>query len=150
MSAPSSRIAGAAVIAFALAGLAGCGGSGPELSGADFELPETAVVYEVRLEGMPSDEMTALAEEALTVYRFRDRGATSLALLERRAENDLETIQQILRSNGYYKGSAEVEVEDVPEEAFAEARTTTFEWPSLSDLAFWKKDGKSDSDQPAE
>src|SRR3546814_16283201 len=118
MSARSSRIGGAAVLLAAVAGLSGCGGGAPELSGADFELPETAVVYEVRLEGMPTKEMAGLAEEALSVYRYRDRGATSLALLERRTETDLDTIHQILRSNGSYNGSAEVEVEDLPEAAF--------------------------------
>ncbi|HET7410587.1 MAG TPA: hypothetical protein VFJ13_10335, partial [Paracoccaceae bacterium] len=149
MSARYSRIAGAAVMLAAGAGLSGCGGGAPELSGVEFELPETAVVYAVRLEGMPTEEMAELAEEALSVYRYRDRGATSLALLERRAENDLETIQQILRSRGYYDGSAEVEVEDLAEDEFDQADTTDFEWPSFSDLAFWKADTTPDVEDVA-
>ena len=150
MSARSSRLGATARVFAAVVALvlAGCGG-GPELSGVEFELPETAVVYEVRLVGMPTEEMAALAGETLTVYRYQDQGATSLALLRRRAENDLETIQQILRSNGYYNGSSEAEVEDLPEEAFKEAETADFEFPSLSDLAFWKKDTTPDVEDVA-
>src|SRR5699024_2583007 len=102
MRSRSSRIAGASVVPAVLAALAGCGTAAPELSGVEFEAPPTAVLYEVRLEGMPSEEMATLAEEALSVYRNRDRGATSMALLQRRAENDIGTIRQILRSYGYY------------------------------------------------
>ncbi|HLS19951.1 MAG TPA: BamA/TamA family outer membrane protein, partial [Paracoccaceae bacterium] len=120
--------------------LAGCASSPPELSGVSFEPPATAVIYDVRLEGMPNDEMKDLAEDALSIYQERDQGATSLALLERRAEGDLETIGQILRSYGYYDGSARVDVEDLPEEEYkAEATTSSFKLPSLSSLAFWRK-----------
>ena len=49
-----------------------------------------------------------LAEDALSVFRQREDGAYSLALLRRRAQNDLETVQQILRSRGYFNGTAEV------------------------------------------
>lgn len=135
-----SRIGGVAPM-FAVAAvlaLTGCGGGGPELSGVEFRMPPKSVVYEVRLDGMPTEEMTALAEGAMTVFRYQDQGATSLALLRRRAETDIETIQQVLRSNGYYQGSASVEVEPLSEEEFAEVDSSGIEWPSFSDLAFWE------------
>ena len=78
--------------------------------GASFEAPETAVTYEVALEGLPTEEMTELATGALAVYRQQDDGAQSIAFLKRRAENDVATLKKILRSRGYYKSQIDVSV----------------------------------------
>src|SRR5690625_2313718 len=130
----------AVVTSLSAALLAGCASSPPELSGVSFEPPATAVIYDVQLEGMPDEEMKDLAEDALSIYQERDQGATSLALLERRAEGDLEIIGRLLRSYGYYDGSARVDVEELPEEEYkAEATTSSFKLPSFSSLAFWRK-----------
>ncbi len=139
MSERSCRIGrpGRAFVVSVVLALAGCGSSAPELSGADFAMPETAVLYDIDLQGMPSEEMATLAEESLTVYRYQDRGASSLALLRRRAENDRDTIKQILKSNGYYKGSAEIAVDEIPEADYVDQ--IGWQFPSFSDLAFWKK-----------
>lgn len=141
MTARSRRIGRAArpvlVVAFAGVLLTGCGSETPELSGVELELPETAVAYQVETEGMPSEEMAELAVESLSVYRYRDRGANSLALLRRRAENDVETLQQILRSYGYYNGTAEVAVEEISEDEYEEDEPAV-ELPSFSDLLFWR------------
>ncbi|HUS55872.1 MAG TPA: BamA/TamA family outer membrane protein [Thermohalobaculum sp.] len=68
------------------------------------------MTYNVVLEGMPSDEVTSLAEQSLPSFRLRDKGAASLAFLRRRAESDVETLLKILRSRGYYSSSATVAV----------------------------------------
>lgn len=71
--------------------------------------PETQVPeYRVVLEGAPDEAFAALAEEALAVYRLRDEGAQSRAFLRRRAEGDLTVLGQMLRSRGWYDGTAEV------------------------------------------
>jgi len=83
-------------------------GAAPDITA--FSAPETAVSYEVSLSGLPDDEMTALAEEALSVYRQRDKGAMSLAFLKRRARGDIAVLRKLLRSRGYYRGSVDIEV----------------------------------------
>ena len=90
----------------------GCSGNGDGFLPVVFERPETAVSYEVVLEGSPSDEITGLAERSLASYRQRDTGAASLAFLRRRAESDMPTLLKILRSRGYYSAGAGVTIEE--------------------------------------
>ena len=90
----------------------GCSGNGDGFLPAVFERPETAVSYEVVLEGSPSDEITGLVEQSLASYRQRDTGAASLAFLRRRADSDMPTLLKILRSRGYYSASAGVTIEE--------------------------------------
>lgn len=87
--------------------LAACGGE-PKIDSVEFEAPETQVSYQVELEGLPNEEMVSLAEESLEVYRRQEDGAMSLAFLKRRARGDIETLQKLLRSRGYFKGTVEV------------------------------------------
>ncbi len=106
--------------AFALAAaVSGCGGGADESFGDPivFEAPETAVDYVVALEGAPSEEAEALIRESLDLYRRQEDGAQSLAFLRRRAERDVERVQAILRSFGYYEGDASAEI--VPPERAA-------------------------------
>ena len=91
---------------------AGCSGNDDGFLPVVFERPETAVFYDVVLEGSPSDEVTGLAELSLASYRLRDNGAASLAFLRRRAEGDVPTLLKILRSRGYYSSSVRVTVEE--------------------------------------
>ena len=90
----------------------GCSGNGDGFLPVVFERPETAVSYKVVLEGLPSDEITALAEQSLASYRLRVKGAASLAFLRRRAESDVDILLKILRSRGYYSASAGVTIEE--------------------------------------
>ncbi|MEM0989667.1 MAG: BamA/TamA family outer membrane protein [Pseudomonadota bacterium] len=101
------------------AALAGCA-SDDKLDRPVFEAPETAVTYEVAINGLPNEEMTALAEDALTVYRRQEDGAQSLAFLRRRAEGDVDVIQRILRSRGYYRGDVAVQVARLPRDEDAD------------------------------
>lgn len=75
----------------------------PELT---FETPDAAVVYEPALTGAPSEETDALLRDSLAVFRRADKGAPTLALLRRRAEQDETEAVRILRSQGYYSASA--------------------------------------------
>lgn len=82
---------------------AGCGGrdAGAPLT---FERPETALDYDVVLEGAPSPEVDALLRQSLGLFRQQAEGVQSLAFLRRRATNDEETARRILRSFGYFEG----------------------------------------------
>lgn len=98
------------LLAVALA--SGCSGSDDgEL--ALFETPKTAVAYSVEMTGLPSEEMTETAENALAVYREQEAGAQSLAFLKRRAQGDAAMVKRILRSGGYYSGKVDVTVAEV-------------------------------------
>jgi len=99
-----------AAVPLLLAAALGACGSGPTLDGPVFEAPETAVEYTVAVEGLPNEDMLALAEASLATYRRQDDGAQSVAFLRRRAEGDVELIQKLLRSRGYFAGRVEVEV----------------------------------------
>ena len=90
----------------------GCSGDSDGLLPVVFERPETAVAYELVLEGSPSDEITDLVESSLASYRLSTKGAASLAFLRRRAEGDVPTLLKILRSRGYYSSGADVTVEE--------------------------------------
>lgn len=91
--------------------LAGCGRDFNEFP--DLDRAETAVEYQVRLEGAPSERVADLIRESLLLYRRQEIGAQSLGLLRRRARGDAETVKKILRSFGYYEGDVDIEIERV-------------------------------------
>ena len=108
----------------ALAGalaLAGCAGSDDGSGfGELFGAPETRISYEISLEGAPSEAIAGLIEQSIGLYRRQDEGAQSAAFLRKRARDDMATIETILRSRGYYEGSADIAV-TAPEGAGAAA-----------------------------
>ncbi|MEL6678605.1 MAG: autotransporter assembly complex family protein [Pseudomonadota bacterium] len=108
------------LLAGVLGALAACGTQDPL-----FTAPPSAeaVEYDIEIIGAPTDEVTDLAEDALTLYIRQDEGAASLAFLQRRAEGDREVMQTILKSFGYYEAEVEVEAEQPdPEQDEAIAR----------------------------
>mgnify|MGYP000389166067 CR=1 FL=1 len=104
----------------------GCSGDGG-LEELIFDTPETAVSYEVSLNGMPDEAMTELATESLASYRQQENGAQSVAFLRRRADNDIATLRKILRSRGHYKSEIEVKVTPPPEETPDAPATVVFD-----------------------
>ncbi|MEM7497248.1 MAG: BamA/TamA family outer membrane protein [Pseudomonadota bacterium] len=104
--------------------LTACGNGQDFAAPVAFEEPETLVDYEVVLEGAPTEEVKALIEESLLLYRRQEDGAQSLPFLRRRAQGDVPTVIKILRSYGYYQPLVETEVraksQDAPEDAAAE------------------------------
>lgn len=77
-----------------------------------FEEPETAVTYEIVLDGMPSETSQELAEQSLAVYRQQEAGAASPAFLRRRAESDRDILQKILRAEGHFRAEVDIAVEE--------------------------------------
>ncbi|MGG7568135.1 autotransporter assembly complex protein TamA [Rhodovulum sp. DZ06] len=75
-----------------------------------FTQPESAVAYEATLEDAPNEEVDALARESLRIFRREEDGANSVALLRRRAQQDIEIAGKILRSFGWFEGTAEAVV----------------------------------------
>ena len=68
------------------------------------------------MDGSPTDAATANLEAALAVYRYRDNGAPSIALLRRRAQDDRDIVPRVLRAHGYYQATASAAVESDPPE----------------------------------
>lgn len=74
------------------------------------------VLYEVEVKGLEGGDaaenarIAGLIEAATRLYRMQDRPPASLPLLRRRAEADKEIVERILKSEGYYKGVAEVRI----------------------------------------
>lgn len=127
--APLARRAGCvrALRGVAAAGLvalvSGCGANGAgEGFALDFAAPETRIDYEIGLQGAPSESMADLIRESLGLYRRQEGGAQSTAFLRKRARDDVETVGKILRSRGYYTGTAEIDV--APPEDATLARVT--------------------------
>ncbi|MEO1603137.1 MAG: BamA/TamA family outer membrane protein [Pseudomonadota bacterium] len=81
-----------------------------------FVEPDTAVSYELTIEGAPDEEILSLLEQSLALSRQQEKGAQSLAFLRRRGEGDVATAQKIMRSRGYYEASFDVAVEELPPE----------------------------------
>ena len=104
--------AAAGVIVLLLAGCAADEG-GPSF-GTTFTEAETRIAYDVTTDGAPSEAVAALVEESIGLYRRREAGAQSIAFLRKRARDDVATIETILRSRGYYEGTAEIMVEEAP------------------------------------
>lgn len=75
-----------------------------------FERPQTAVDYDVDLNGVENENAADLMAEALQLYRQQEDGAQSVAFLRRRAEGDIPTILKIMRSYGYFEAEAEARV----------------------------------------
>ena len=97
--------------------LVGCAREDSAFEQIEFERPETFVEYDVALEGVSDDEARDLMERALALYRQQEKGAQSVAFLRRRANGDVETVQKILRSYGWYEARVKVDVDPPPEGA---------------------------------
>lgn len=76
-----------------------------------FASAESAVRYEAVIENAPNDDIRDIAEQSLRIFRRQEDGANSVALLRRRAQQDIEIATKILRAYGWYEADAEVEVE---------------------------------------
>lgn len=94
-------------VAALAAALGACAAAGMS---PDPAISAEAVKYEVSVEGVADDAIQVALERTLRSYRFKDDGAASLALLRRRAESDVETVEKVLRAEGYYEASAEATV----------------------------------------
>lgn len=116
MTGLSLRSAGRRAVAMAmvLLALAGCAGD-EDLSDLTFAEPETAIDYTPEIAGAPSEEIGALLEQSLAIYRLQEKGAQSTAFLRRRGRSDVETAGKILRSYGYYEAEFAFKVIEPPQ-----------------------------------
>lgn len=95
--------------------MAGCGRNGL-LVPLDRDNGESGdlIRYEVAIEGELPEELRRRLRDASNAERLVERPPASPLVLRRRAEDDLATLQQVLRSEGYYAGEVRYTIETVP------------------------------------
>ncbi|CAA7626167.1 autotransporter assembly complex family protein [Magnetospirillum sp. UT-4] len=69
------------------------------------------VPYRVALEGIDDSDLRRRIEEESRLVQGADRPPASVASLRARAEADIDAVQAVLRSEGYYGGTASVAVD---------------------------------------
>lgn len=111
-----SRLRGIGVVSVLLMGtaLSACSGDnvlsefgfGQDSDSAAQDALSAKIPYEVQIEGIDPQEEKLLAalRDVSTSIRLRSRPTPSLAGLERRAEDDVERFETVLRSFGFYDG----------------------------------------------
>jgi translocation and assembly module TamA len=113
------RAAPAALLAAALGACSNGDETARDFEPVDFPTPETRLDYEVVLEGAPSDAIAEDLRASLSLWRRREDGAPSLAILRRRAEQDVESARTVMNSHGYYEAAFRTEVAEAPPEPAA-------------------------------
>jgi translocation and assembly module TamA len=83
-------------------GLAAEGGAA-ETGTADPKAPEfQGIEYAPEITGVSDDDLLDLLKSAAQLYTLEDRRPATVTALERRTQNDLERLREVLRSEGYY------------------------------------------------
>ena len=72
--------------------------------------PGEVIRYEVAIEGEMPAELRRQLLAASDAERLSERPPASLLILRRRAEDDLRTLQQVLRSEGFYAAEVRYEI----------------------------------------
>jgi len=63
---------------------------------------EDGLKYEPAISGIDDSNLLDLLKSASQLFSLEDRRPASIAALERRTQNDLERLREVLRSEGYY------------------------------------------------
>ena len=72
---------------------------------------ESGIDYRTEFTGIDDDRLEKLLESASQLETLEDRPPPSLVALERRVRSDVERLQTVLRSEGYYDGRLEYRLE---------------------------------------
>ncbi|MDF1720905.1 MAG: autotransporter assembly complex protein TamA [Minwuia sp.] len=94
---------------------AGCSSVGlDDLLGEDSTVTQLGdVTYTAVIEGVPEDEgIDEVARGVLKTFTLQSRGVRSVSALQRRADEDIEELQRILRASGYYDARVTTDVSD--------------------------------------
>lgn len=96
-------------------------GSGSDAQAVQNDL-QSVIPYSVEITGIDRHEETMIAalNSVSTARRLQSRPTASRAGLQRRAEDDIERFQAVLRSNGFYDGQITFDIREKPMPADAE------------------------------
>lgn len=95
--------------------------------------PEMTVPYGTTFDGDASDALLDLLRKASHLVRFEDRPPATPASLERRAESDIERLQAVLRSEGFYAAEVTTDLDESASPAVVTVSVTTGTLYLLSD-----------------
>lgn len=73
--------------------------------------PATGIAYSVTFEGIKGKTLRKALEASSNLVSLKDKPPPSLVALQRRAEGDLPRLQRVLRSRGYYVGTADIAID---------------------------------------
>jgi len=73
--------------------------------------PATGVAYSVTFEGIKDKGLRKALEANSNLVSLKDKPPPSLVALQRRAEGDLPRLRRVLRSRGYYVGTADIAID---------------------------------------
>ena len=89
----------------------------------DGEQPDTAlsgmlpVSYSASIDGLDEDpDIREIIRGSLDTFRYQERGAPSVAGLERRANSDRDTLLQVMSAEAHYDATVEIRVAETPGE----------------------------------
>ena len=76
--------------------------SGTESAGKQQAQADQGLKYTPVITGIEEDDLLDLLKSASQLFTLEDRRPATVAALERRTQNDLERLREVLRSEGYY------------------------------------------------
>ncbi|PHQ66147.1 MAG: hypothetical protein COB93_12400, partial [Sneathiella sp.] len=74
--------------------------------------PEATFEYKLTITGAPDDDIKELLESSSRLEQLIDTPPTSMAALQRRADEDVEGFNKVLRAEGYYGNKITVDVDN--------------------------------------
>ncbi len=95
----------ASLLAALLAGFAVLG------AGADARAQAAVVPYQPLIQGVEDGRLLQMLRDASDAFGLVQRPPATIPLLERRAQRDIQSMQAVLRSEGYYAASVEPRVD---------------------------------------
>lgn len=104
------KVSALVTLAIAFSGCGGGNGSFPFLTLPGFF--GEGLAYEVQIEGEMAESLDELMQRSSQLVTLRNEPPPSRAALQRRVEADLENFRSVLRSEGYYGGTLEAQIDD--------------------------------------
>lgn len=82
---------------------------------ADTEKIQENFTYDLTIEGAPTDEINELMLKSSRLEQLENQLLPSLAAVRRRADEDVEGFNRVLRSEGYYNNEITYSVDEIPD-----------------------------------
>jgi len=77
---------------------------------AKFSLAQSGIAYEASIVGVSDNSLRRDLESISNIFKLRERPPATISLLQHRAENDTELFQKVLRAQGYYDASIDIQI----------------------------------------
>ena len=113
------------------------------------EEPTEQVPYEVKIKGVPEDDLKDLLRRTSQLVALRDKPPSTMAGLRRRVRYDLERLRTALRSEGFYGAELAYRIDETQTPAAVEVEVDTGPVYLLADYAIDYQTGiRDDAEVP--